>query len=307
MNPLVKILCYVAVIILAACVISPPVYWMCQGLIHAGWLSGLQGFPFHRYFTRIAQITALILAWPLVRWLRIRSFGELNLYRNRLWRRDLPAGFGAGFLPLALLAGVYLGLDVYHFRHDIFWMNLLRIAITAIVVSVTEEFLFRGVLLGLALRATNPFRAVFWTSVIFALVHFLRPVTAHVGPQAVTWMSGFRMAGDLFGSFAAYPKPVFGGMLTLTAAGMILGFCTVKTRSLWLAIGMHAAWVFGQQTLNLVARFQIKPENALFPWVGPAQVSGAVPIGIWALLMLGVSGLLLRWYLHERTSASISS
>ncbi|MEO6052754.1 MAG: CPBP family intramembrane glutamic endopeptidase [Chthoniobacterales bacterium] len=299
MNPLVKILCYLAAVVLSACLLSPPVYWGFQWLIHHGWVGGLAGFPFHRYCSRIIQIAALVLAWPFIRWLDVRKLSELGLEKNSRRWRDLLIGLVIGFIPMALLAGVYLGMDIYHFRKEFAWGALFRIIGAAVVVSAMEEFFFRGLLLGLALRVTSRFNAILGVAVVFALVHFLKPEKAMA--TDVTWMSGFQQMGTLFSSFSTSPSLVLAGLLTLIVAGILLGFCTVATKSLWLALGIHASWVFGQQALNLIARYRVKPLDALLPWVGPSQVSNAVPIGIWAVVALGVTGLLQWWYLHERS------
>ncbi|MEO8205339.1 MAG: CPBP family intramembrane glutamic endopeptidase [Chthoniobacterales bacterium] len=301
MNPLVKILCYLGAVVLSACLLSPPVYWGFQWLIHHGWFSGLAGFPFHRYFSRLIQIAALVYAWPFIRWLNVRTLSELGILKNSRRGADFLAGFGIGFLPMAILAVVYLSLDIYHFRNGFAGGTLFRIAITAIVVAMMEELFFRGILLGLALRITNRMTAILGVSIIFGLVHFLKPAKGDTLPEVVTWMSGFHQAGTAFSSLTINPGLVLGGMATLVVAGVLLGFCTVATKSLWLAIGVHASWIFGQQTLNLIARYRIKPTDALLPWVGPSQVSNAVPIGIWAVAALGITGLCLWGYLHERS------
>ncbi|MEO6848861.1 MAG: CPBP family intramembrane glutamic endopeptidase [Chthoniobacterales bacterium] len=290
MNPLVKILCYIAAILLVACLLSPPIYWLCHGFTF------FEGFPFHRYFTRTAQVTAFALAWPCVRWLHIRSLSELGLHRNEYVFRDLSAGFFIALIPLVLLSGVYVYLDVFHLKTNVSWSPLVRIVLAVIFVSVLEEYFFRGLLLGLALRVMSKWNAILLVAFIFAIVHFLKPSDAKL--EMVTWDSGFQHAVLLFSSFADNPRLFLWGMATLLVGGGILGDCTVATRSLWLPIGIHAAWIFGPQTFNLLARYRVKPPEALLPWVGPNLVSNVVPIGIAALIAMALTALLLFWYLH---------
>ena len=70
-----------------------------------------------------------------------------------------------------------------------------------------------------------------------------------------------------------------------------------STRSLWLPVGLHAGWVLGQQLINLVGKYRVKPPDAFLPWVGPNVVSGMVPTGIAPAAALLVTGALVWWYL----------
>ena len=48
LHPLVKILLYLAVVVLVGAILSPPLFWLLDGTIN---------FPFYRYFSRTAQVT----------------------------------------------------------------------------------------------------------------------------------------------------------------------------------------------------------------------------------------------------------
>ena len=89
--------------------------------------------------------------------------------------RDAFAGVALALVPGALLAGLYLMFDVYRAKQDLVPWLLLRIAMTAGFVALVEEFLFRGVLLGLAAKAFGRWPAAAGVSLVFAGVHFLRP------------------------------------------------------------------------------------------------------------------------------------
>ena len=271
--------------ILLACLLAPPLYWVGDALAVRGVLPFLRGFPFHRYFSRCLQVSALVLLLPAFRAAGIRKLAELGIERNPGWKRDLGAGFVIAFVPVAILATAYMGLDVYTLKKGIDAAGVLRICATAAAVPILEEFLFRGVLLGLCLRVLRPAGAALVSSVVFGAVHFLR--VAKAAAQApVDWLSGFAQLPLAFSS--APPWPLLGwGFLSLVMAGLILAFTTLHTRSLFLAIDLHAGWILGQQGLQLVAKFHDdkNPERFL-PWVGQNVVSGAVPTGIVPALVL---------------------
>jgi membrane protease YdiL (CAAX protease family) len=82
--------------------------------------------------------------------------------------------------------------------------------------------------------------------------------------------------------------------------GLLLAAVTLRTRSLWLAIGLHAGWILGQQGFLTVARFRVKPEDAMLPWVGPNLVSGAVPTGLIPVAVLVFSAAIVWLWVRRR-------
>ena len=290
-----KILLYLVVVVLLGAILSPPIYWM---------LHPAMDFPFYRYLSRVTQVTAFVLLAPLLFWLGIRSIREFGLEPNPHALRDVFAGVALALVPGTLLASLYLILDVYRAKPDLMPWLLFRIALTAGVVALAEEFLFRGVLLGLAAKAFGHWPAAAGVSLAFASVHFLRP-----GKQAdsgVQWWSGF---AQLMGFVDAVPPPwlFLSGFVSLLVAGLILAAGTLWTRSLWLAIGLHGGWIFCQQTLQWLARYLVKPPDAFWPWIGPTVVSGAVPTGLLPLGALVLTGLGLWYYLRNASANSRGS
>ena len=297
-NPVIlRLLAYFSGVILLACLLSPPLYWAGSALAERGILPFLQGFPFHRYFSRCFQLAALLMLWPAFRWIGIRQLGELGIERNPLWRRDLLAGLAIAFLPVIALGAGYLAFGVYHWKNGIPISGGLRILATAGVVAVLEEFFFRGVLLGLCLRSMRPVAAALVSSAAFTIVHFLR-VAKPASEEVVGWTSGFAQIPQAFSS--APPWPLLGwGMFSLLLAGILLAVVTLRTRSLFLPIGLHAGWIIGQQGLQWVAKFHVKPPEALLPWIGPNVVSGAVPTGLIPAGMILLTMALAIYYLSH--------
>ena len=296
LHPLAKILLYLAVVILAAALLSPPIFWLLDGTIN---------FPFYRYFSRTAQITAIVLLVPLLFWLNIRKVSEIGLEKNSRGWRDAVVGLGLGWVPVALLGAGYLWWGVFRFNADIEGVKIFRIAGTAVVVAVVEEFLFRGVALGLAARSFGRWTAAVAVSLIFAAVHFLKP--AKEADAVVYWWTGFAQIPRILES-VPHPVTLAFGFVSLFVAGMILALAALRTRSLWLPIGIHAGWILGQQGFQWLARPAEKSFASFLPWVGPNVVSGAVPTGMVPLIVLLLTGaavwLYLRYARHPAMRAS---
>lgn len=293
-----RALLWLLAIPLMACVISPPLYWAGSSLADAGWLPVVKDFPFHRYFSRSVQISALLVLWPLVRSLGVRRASDLGLGKNPAFLRDGLAGFAVALASVGVLGSILMLLGWLEWRSSPHPAGLLRIFATAWTVSIIEELVFRGVLLGLLLRSLGAIPAVLISSGAFAVVHFLKtsrqPLEGPVG-----WTSGFEQLPLVFSSAPAWPVWAW-ALASLFLAGLILGFTTVRTRSLFLAIGIHAGWILGQQGLQWIAKSTIRPSDRLLPWIGPNVVSGAVPTGVLPLLAIAASGLVLWLGLRTR-------
>ncbi|MEI8293965.1 MAG: CPBP family intramembrane glutamic endopeptidase [bacterium] len=299
---LFRLFAYFGGVLLLACLLSPPLYWTGTWLAELGILPVVKGFPFHRYFSRCVQISAILLLWPAFRVIGVRRLSDLGLQSNRAWARDLLGGFLLALIPVALLGLGYVLTGVYTLKTGFNFSGCLRIFGTASVVSIIEEFLFRGVLLGLAVAAMPRQFAAILSAVCFALVHFMRtsrfPVDMPVG-----WLSGFEQLPQAFSS--APPWPLFGwGFLSLLVAGLLLAYAALRTKSLFLPIGLHAGWILSQQSLQLVAQFTPKPPDAFLPWVGPNVVSGAVPTGIAPVFVLLATCVFVWLFLRHASRRS---
>ncbi len=294
-RPILLIFLAFVFVVLATCLISPLVYWIVQQLAGISWIAPIAGFPFHRFFSRTAQICLIVTLVPVALILGISKLRDLGLEKNTHRFADAAMGVFAALLPVVILVVIHVWNDVYRPRKDLELFPLVRIFFTAGIVSCLEEFLFRGVFLGLAIRSMGAIRASLLVSLVFATVHFLRP--AKPAAAEVTWASGFSQLGAVLDNLPPIPILAF-GFVTLFIAGLILAWVTLKTRSLWLAIGIHSGWIIGQQGLNWYAKFRASPPDEFLPWLGPNVVSGVVPTGILPLLTLGIAAAFVTVYLR---------
>ena len=76
---------------------------------------------------------------------------------------------------------------------------------------------------------------------------------------------------------------------TLFLIGWILADARVRTRSLWLPIGLHAGWIFAAGVFNRVAHRGILE----LPWLGKNLLVGIVPLGI-----AGLTWVIMRSWLR---------
>jgi len=220
---------------------------------------------------------------------------ELGIFENRRSWGDFLTGVLAGLLCCLLLQPILIFTGVFCFSGS--WSSVIavlpRLLATAAFVAVLEEFLFRGVLLGFFRQFLAPSLAVLFSSLLFAGVHFVSFPEVARGP--VLWWSGLATLGKIGSGFPSWSL-FTAAFLVLFAAGLILGWMTTMTGSLWAAIGLHGTWILGQQLFNSATFYGVKPPLSLMPLIGPTQCHGMVPTGLFPLaciLLAGWAALLL--------------
>jgi membrane protease YdiL (CAAX protease family) len=161
--------------------------------------------------------------------------------------------------------------------------ELVKIFITGIVVAVIEEIFFRGFILQSLLRDLGRGTAVFWTSFFFAIVHFFKapdmPETS--GFNALI---GFQSLFYFFQPLLS-PTEVIPGFIGLFLVGTVLAYARLWTGSLYIAIGLHAGWVFVIKAEGLF----LDRLNVVAPWFfGDGWVVTGIFGWIMALVILAI-------------------
>jgi len=170
-------------------------------------------------------LSALLVGWACGALLEELPFRALGCSPHRGWLRNLGLGsvLGAATLFLAaLLATITRGI---HFRFDTageraIGETLATSALLFVFAAAAEEMLFRGYPLQTLTRAHLAWLGVLLTSVPFAAVHLNNP---HAVP-------GFTFVNTAL-------------------AGVWLAVAYLRTRSLWLPVGLHWAWNWAQASL----------------------------------------------------------
>jgi membrane protease YdiL (CAAX protease family) len=278
-----RLLAYFFATVLFGALAAPVLWWAAQALMAQGHLTFLADKDFETFFHRALLLGALLFLWPLVRSLKLSGWRELGLEGNRSRWRDVAAGVAIAAVPLLCLAGVLVQLGIYQMRPSVAVGPIFERALSAVVVPLIEEPLFRGLILGVLLRAGASFAAKLWTSAFFSILHFLK---APDGTSTeVTWTSGFASIANAFHQFQQ-PLLVLGGFTTLFLLGWILAEARIRTRSLWLPIGLHGGWIFAAALFGKLARRQAE----MLPWIGRNLLVGLAPLCValisWAIMHL---------------------
>ena len=270
---------------LVGALLAPCLFWGAQFLVAHGWLTFLGRYDFETFFHRALLVAALILLWPLIRSLEVRSLRDLQLSENPHRSRDLLAGFILSWLPLFCCAAILLAAHVYSVRTAINFVAFAKLQVAAAIVPLIEETFFRGLVLGILLKSGRRYLSILVTSALYSIVHFLKAPDRT--SEQVTWFSGFNSIAHAFVQFTD-PILVAAGFTTLFLIGWILADGRLQTRSLWLPIGLHAGWIFTAGAFNKIARHDL----IALPWLGKNLLVGIVPLGVACLTWLIMRGWL---------------
>jgi membrane protease YdiL (CAAX protease family) len=280
-----RLLVYLLATVLVGALLAPCLFWAAQSLVAHGFLTFLARYDFETFFHRSLLVAAVILLWPLVRSLEVRSLNDLQLSQNAHRWRDVLAGFILSATPLLCCAAILLASPIFALRGAINWPGFFKVIPAALTVPLIEEMFFRGLVLGVLLKSGRRYMSIFVTSALYSIVHFLKAPDRT--SEHVTWISGFNSIAHAFVQFAD-PVLVAAGFTTLFLIGWILADARLQTRSLWLPIGLHAGWIFTSGAFNKMARHDL----IMLPWLGKNLLVGIVPLGVACLTWLIMRGWL---------------
>lgn len=307
-SALPRLLLYLFAVMLGGALFSWPLFWLgktfastwlpgssLEALAPARWLAETaERAHFPRYFNRAVLACAVLFIWPLLRSLRVD--GALL----PSWRpvagglRQCALGFALAAGLLLLLGTSFVLMGAHTLRPEPEWLALGAPLGAAVGAGVVEEFFFRALLLGLLIRTFRTGPAVFWTTFIYALVHFLKPpVKWRIADESVTWSSGFEVLGQIARGFGDVDF-LLAEFATLFAVGWVLARARLQTGSLWAGIGLHGGWVFGLKYFSTLTRHS----GGWLPWIGDNLKIGLLPL----LMVLFTGWLALRFLPRQVTN-----
>ena len=145
-----------------------------------------------------------------------RPLTDIGLMGGRASWQNLALGLmlGGGAAALMLLAPILAGSGhlVARASAGFSWASLLFYLAVLAVAAIGEELIFRGYAFQLLIQNLGPFATVLPVAVLFGLAH----------------------SGNPHSSLLA----IFNTILW----GVILGFAFLRSRDLWLPIGLHFGW-----------------------------------------------------------------
>jgi len=272
-KPLVSLLLIFGVAPLLAVLVSPWVYQWIQRMspdvmqwvqkseaagVHTFWADIADSIftaSFRRVTARIVLIMALLMLGPTYRLsgLRTRENFGLPCRSNRFKLIRMGLVLAIVSMSMVYTLGVFLGVyawDVGGGEGSYILAQLLKIAIGGMLIGLFEEILFRGFIFSALRKSLGLLASILWSSVLFAIVHFIKPVDLQVTDQ---WYSGLLLFGHLFSGVS---DTFLQEACTLFCMGAVLATLSGWTKSVYLSIGLHAGWVWVMMCFRLFTENQ---------------------------------------------------
>jgi membrane protease YdiL (CAAX protease family) len=209
----------------------------------------------------------------LLYWLVIRRLGEIrrNDLRPAGALRPLLIGLAAGVAIFTVAVAIAAAIGVYRITGEGDFSDFLpALLLSAIFPAISEEMLFRGVLFRWIEEFGGSWAALLLTSALFGAAHLANPNASLIAAVGIA-----------------------------LEAGVMLGAAYMLTRSLWLPMGLHAAWNFTQGEVFDIPVSGTRVHGLLVARLsGPPLLSGdgfGLEASLIAIVVATLFGLWLLW------------
>jgi membrane protease YdiL (CAAX protease family) len=237
MRPTAAFFLYLCACLALAALLTYPV--MATGWLHQ---------PPHRVMGRLAQIFILLGLWPFLKSLGLNRWAALGYGVPRpRFLRSLWRGWLVGLAILAVLAAAELVLSIRIPASlgagDIprLFAKVLQALVAGLLIGLLEETFFRGALFTAIRRGGGAVSAVLWTSLLYALLHFMKP-GALPDQAPFDWAAAWHMFAGVYTD--AFQWKNLDSMAALFLVGVFLALVRERAGHIGWCVGLHAGWVF---------------------------------------------------------------
>lgn len=215
---------------------------LAPALLATGWVE----LAPHRVMSRLAQIFILLGIWPLLRLMQLADRRSLGYdVSGPVLRRAIGWGWMQGVAILLALVLMLFALEVrMPDPHLAAWSALVGKAAQALLggllIAALEETFFRGALYTAIRRRDGLASALIWSSLLYAVLHFLKPGAL---PEGMVFDSfgSIWMAAQVFVDVWQWKN--VDSLIALLVAGLFLALVRERTGHIGWCIGLHAGWV----------------------------------------------------------------
>ena len=186
-----------------------PLVWMLAGLVGVGAVAALTSDG-GMVLPVVGAVAAVAVYWLVMRFVARRPATELAPARAG-WRALFGAAIGVAFIGASMLSVATEFSFTWSGANA--WSSVAGTAAVALGAAVTEELMFRGLLLQALERLAGSWVALAVTALLFGGAHL-------ANPDATLW----------------------GGLAIAIEAGVLLGAAFLWQRSIWFVAALHFAW-----------------------------------------------------------------
>lgn len=235
-------------------------------------------FKFEQIFNRLIMVFTIAAAVIFV--LREQFKEEGTGFGREFWRKngfDFSApwqklfwyGFFCGSLAVGFIIVWEVAFGPRYVRSPILLQDIVerffKGMLSGVVVGIVEEFFFRGFIFNVLRKKLNLVLAVLLASAFYSLTHFFDNGQIFI-PKNPSFGDAFRLSIGYLEPFVNQWHKIYPQFVGLFIFGVILCLAYLRSKSLFLSIGIHAGAVFAIKFQHAFIR---KPADDLFyPFYG---------------------------------------
>ncbi len=247
-------------------------------------LDPVLALAFRKYLTYATLISGLVISGIYLQLYNLLSFKAFG-YNGKFitFFKGMFNGFLYGLSIMLLIEALLFLLGIHELdstRSYTFQSVSLLVSkaiIVGLLIALVEESIFRGALFTGLYKQTGAVIATFFSSLIYATVHFIRyrdlPADVDIG-----WFTGITMMPEAFRRF--YHWSIEDYFLTLFIFGILLALLRLKHKSIAACIGVHAGIVMLIKISDYVTNrthssnydYLVSQYNSTFGWISFAVI-----------------------------------
>lgn len=220
----------------------------------------------------------------------------------RPWHAGLLNGIIMGIVTMGAVGALTIAAGIHRLYIGEGLASILikisAVLISALVVGFFEETVVRGILFRVLARIWRAWPAAILTSLLFSLAHFIEPANdAFTGASFLTVTNAVFLS--TFTTFCKNPTLAI-QFINLSLLGIVLCAFVIRTKTIWLSVGAHVAWVWMIQLHGAITMFY--PPAPMIVWLGKRNdfmdsFMATIMLGallIWSAARSGRAGIPLR-------------
>jgi len=240
-----------------------------------------------KIISRVTQILLILSIYPVMRWLNI-SAGDLGFVPVKKFLKQMSGGIVLGLVTLLPVLLISYALGITELDAGNVWtpekliVSILVAFLLALLVSLLEEPMFRGILIAAYLKRIGIAATIFLSSFYYAMLHFIKTKTVIPVEQA-RLSDTFRLLLEAFQNLLDLQN--FGAFWALLMVGFFLAIMRTRMNlSLAWCIGCHTAWVWQIKMAHKIT--DVNQASDLLYLISPYDGVIGPMVALWLTLVL---------------------
>lgn len=174
-----------------------------------------------------------------------------------------------------------------------------RLLIHSVLLATFLEVFFRGIVMGIFLRAHRPAIALLAAAIFSTLFQIAFHPSAAVGvPDPEALLAGVHFLTSQFSRLVS-PIALVAELIPVFCTGFLFAYARWRTGSLWLPVGLHTGWIFANELFMRIAT-PIERKD----WFARLLAGDGLQHGLLPLIGIGLTTMLVHFLISHHAENS---